>query len=476
MSFSQEVRIKIGGDITSLRRSFAEAASAAEAAGKKIDQSLAAKNKMVNTLLAQRNGFQMKELGTLEKIRYVTGQLAKTAVDQKKFDQGSQQFLQKQIQLEQKMFTLRKLQVQAQKDRVAGMPGIDSGAGGGGGGGGSGGATLGETVMGGMFKRILFLGVGTIMSAAVNSVKSYFASQAQIAGAQEESTGAGLASTQSRIAHVGGLTGQLRMGQQNVSGLEAQKGIQQNTVKDLSSGVLGALAWVTPEGRAALTAAEMELAKINGLLQQQHDANAKLTNDIKLHSELLQLEGVNLDHMTRLQARGQMTPAAVSERALFMAQEKLNLTRKNRPTDAFAIAQATLERNQARNVNTGVQMEQRQRIVELRRQFTGMAAEPQVDQFGRPLAPSETQRLAQQAQEARRRANVAVLSGASGEVGFQTDRAKALEATVAQRLSGATKGTQNDLVPDMSSLQAELIKANTILDSIKNSLTTTTVK
>lgn len=509
MGLSQEVRFKIGGDTTGLAASFRQSESLAQASGRKMEEAFqkasrvrqrlspsegraadrefkAATDRVTaeRNLAAFRKKQQFEEANTAGKIRIVTNELADLARRRASAESGSTKQLETQLAIEERMVSLRKLQRQQAAQNLAGMPSD--------GGDGRGGERT-EMRRSGMigFGQLAFRAIGGMIAGALERINNFNQSRVRVAQAQEESGAAGLTSLRQRFATIGGLRGQLRQGEASLKDLESQRALEQQRIEFLSGGgdavrkrlpvgaeISGDVASeiVAAEARKAanlldpteLTKSEEAVARLNGEIQSQHDTNKLTAREIERQKLLYDANLQAVNSINRARERGRANEVQMAR------IETTRLTGVQYAERAFgtpeAARQAGLEIERARGEEAAAEQRMAQRRREVNRDLTGQAAEGRTFRDGRTRPRSETERLAQRAQQFRQTARDRALTGAGGDVPMFMDAARRDEASVASRLGAATAGVQKQDVSDSSSIKAEISRSNELLQAIADSL------
>ncbi len=484
MAFSQEVRFKIGGEVgSSLRASFSQATTMAEKAGKQMEKSFAAIDKITSNkgLMDFRRRVAFEEANTVGKIKITQEKMAALSYRIAQTEAGTTK--QKRLQLDfdkerAKLAILRQQQSGANQGGGNGEPPKEEAKGGGG-------------FVASVRNRILH-GVAGAFVGVIHAAIDYARSRAQFAEAQAESRGEGLASTRARFAATGGLSAQLRQGRGAESDLENRKKFAQQRVNDLQTPL--SIAQMTADrfgpGFGLLDDAKAELEKINAEIQKQHDGNALIEKDLKRQNDLrdtlygfkgspgrpgepISISGKPSGSIpeTGEAARG----GSLSE----IRREQIELKRL-RGVHAAEVAFGGTDSEASRDAKVAIEAQKvklqqaqqtaRQHLLDVNQDLTGQAAEGRTFANGRQRPLSETERLARRAQQFRDRARRGILTGAGSEAGRFIDSAISDEATVAGRLSDASSGVRGKDVADATSIKPEIVRSNQLLEAIKNSL------
>lgn len=516
MGLSQEVRFKIGGDTTNLAASFRQSESLAQASGRKMEEAFqkAARVRQhltprearaadreyktaverVNAernLAAFRKKAQFEEANTAGKIRIVTNELADLARRRANAEAGSTKQLGLQLAIEERMVALRKLQRQQQAANLVGTPSAAESA--------ASGADQGRSGLL-SFGQLAFRAIGGAIAGVLGSLGAFQQSRIKLAQAQEESGAAGLGSLRARFAAIGGLQGQLTQGRGTLKDLENKRLIEQQRVEFLKTPaqMAGMAAnQMFGDGFEPLIKAEEAVQNLNAEIQKQHDANALIERDLNkqraireamLSREKLPLTpgagvfggvrnigGVGVGKEigsvpeTAAAARGgqlnDVTRARIERDRLRKVRdaERRFGTPESARAAYIALRQSENDLAQSRQA-----MGQRQRDV--MRDLTGQAAEGRTFRDGRARPRSETERIAQRAQQFRQTARDRVLTGAGDDAPMFMEAAMRDERNVAARLSGETAGVRKQDVSDASGIKSEVSRSNELLQSIADAL------
>jgi hypothetical protein len=476
MGASNEIKLKIGGDTASLERSFSKLPSMAEAAGRKAETAF---NKAARYGASQKlNQFREKQAfdnaSTIGKIKITTEQLSDLAYARNKTEKGTTSYLQQQLAIEQKLVTLRTLQKQAQKERAADVqapdnaPSIQGGA---------------ESEKSGIGLKI-FKVIGGIVSAGLRATMAYMDTQTAKARAQEESRSAELQSLRSTFAARRGITGQAEQGAGAMADLQSQLDFEKQRVAELKSAGQLAIAGIdklNPFGTSGfkpLEEAEANVEKINAQIQKQGDANSLINRDLEKQNDILSAQDTIIAGTMRLKSEGKFSDlqSAKLEREKLETLYEQDIQKKRLfqgTPEAFQrfneIGNAYITETSARRAMEGRQQEVAQAL-------TAEAARGRTFQNGAPRGRSETERLAQRAENYRQRARAGVLTGASGVAAFYQNAALQTEKTVSGRLeSGSAENAAPKGAEDFTGLKLELTNSNKILQSIKEALDSTKV-
>lgn len=470
MAFSQEIRFKIGGDTSGLKKSFADAKQMAEATGRQMQQAMD-QTKAATKLNEFRSKQAYKEADTIGKIKLVTKEIAGLVKERGNYEQGSVKHLQTQLAIEQKVARLRKDQRLAQSQRVAGMAGLGDAGGGGGGSGGGDESVLGN-IAGGFLKRFIWLGAGAAMNGIINVFANRARAQAEVAQAQERSTGGSANALLSFFGTRGGLAGQLRSSQQAERGISAEKGLNQGQIDAMKS----SKAWqlytnLTPEGIAMMASFESKQADIEEREQQQHLTSMELTRQLKIQTKELNSQDKAVTKMRDKILSGMLSPLAKARIEAGRADALVDtLTSPDSKGTPEEIAAARIARQEAFNNANVAAAAMKQHRMDTLRSLTGMAGAGRTFANGAPQPLTETERLAREAAQAREDENSAILSGNPGYAANRRLRAIRLESLVGSRLQKGSSQIPDQSTADLSSVPASLETANQLLSAINASL------
>jgi hypothetical protein len=491
MGASQEIKLKIGGDTASLERSFSKLPAMAEAAGRKAES---AWNRSARFGARQKlESFREKQTydnaSTIGKIKITTEQLSDLAYARNKTEKGTTAYLQQQLAIEQKLVTLRSLQKQAQKERAAGvqMPGANEGGGGGeiatqgGKGAGVGGAI-----------RSIALSAATGLVAAMTS---FFERRNVRSQQSEDLTGSNLASTRNTIASIGGMKGELKAGRDELKGLIVDIDITEKALKDLTTGtyaegnnLINPL-WKTQVDEIAakltkLKERQTELGNNNDLVARKIEHNNALiatqargvgytkkgTKPGDLGEIVVTGEAGSIPETAKAKAKGGFNSvrAAIIEGRRLMGVLKAEES-FGTPESA---AEARLAVKKQRGELASATRETQARQQEVAQTLSAEAAGGRTFADGSRRPRSETERLAQRAENYRQRARAGVLTGAAGVASFYQNAALETEQTVAGRLArGSSLNAGPKGAEDLTGIKPELTNANKLLGAIKDALT-----
>jgi len=454
--FSNEVRFKIGGDTSPLRASFVQATAMAETAGKAMEKSLSRIDKVTSSrgLLEFRRKVAFEEANTVGKIKITTERLAALSYQISRAETGTTRQKKLQLDFDKERAKLAILRKQQASDNL--------------GAGTAAGAAAGEESQGrsGLgIGQLAFRAIGGAIAFGLQRVIAYNESRVRVSDAQGAGNAEGLASLRSRFATVGGLRGQLTQGQGTLKDLERQKQFEEQRRNFLTTGAQGAVSLVAPE---ELEKSETAIAKLNGEIQKQHDANALIERDLNRQTRHYNAEKTSVEQINDLRSKGLASETKLADVEAFrlkritIAEEKFGTPESAR--------EARLAEEKHRGVTDLAQQQLRQRLLDVNQDLTGQAAEGRTFANGRARPLSETERLARRAQQFRERARRGILTGAGGDAGRFIDSAIGDEATVANRLSAASAGVTPKNVADATSIKPEIVRSNQLLESIKNSL------
>lgn len=444
MGFSQEIRFKIGGDMSSLKKSFADVESTAERAGRKLEAAIAKripKGAQPGSAQAAFWGPTPAELARLERYKKI-----------------------------------------AEAERAARAKAAARGA-----------RTRGSDYNEGdkedaprrLSASTVFRGIGSIIAAALRGAIGYQRAGIQIAGAQESSTSSALASTQARFAAIGGLQGQLDQGKRSSKNLQGDKQFYEDRKKFLSTGVLAkGVDFLTKMGLGTdeLTKVEIKLQEINADIQKQGDSNDLVQRELNRQTETYENQIDAIQQINRLQLNGAANAKAIAAVELRAAKfqlgtEQAHGTPQSQQAAKIAVTQAEGKLNAAR-------VQALARVYDVNSELTGQVREGRTFRNGRQKPLSETERIAQRAAQYQERARQMAIAGGRSQlskdtvtgIGFYTGKVRRDEQAVADRLNQATTGATQTPTVDASSIGVQLTKANQLLNGIYGALRETDIK
>lgn len=493
--FGNEVRFKIGGDVTQLERSFSRAQGIAERAGQRMESSMrktwqamrapnesftafkerwkaeenAEKVDKVRMALAQqRKKIAYDEANTVGKIKIVTQELADLSRARTREKGETVKKLAIELQMEEKLATLRRLrQTQAQTNLAQS------------GGGGVAGADAGD---GGWLARmrvslpsLLVRAVGGAITMGLSGLLGRQRAQQQIADAQVDSTGAALGSMREKFAAIGGLRGQLAQGQARSRDLAGDLKIARDREAFLSEGALmKGVDFLTKMGLAPdeLTKTQERIQQINAEIQKQGDANDLVARELKRQEFLYYNQLGTIGAINSARQRGVASELKLAEIAERHAKVVLAAEQSYGTPESRRAAEIQLE--EARGATSQATRNTIQRQRDVNQSLAQDAADGRTFANGRPRPRSEAERLAQRAARYREQArNLVITNGRAGSTGAGEFISAAMrdEAEVGSRFSAGSARVEKTKTSDASSLKAEITKSNQILTAISQSLT-----
>ncbi len=468
MGASQEVKFKIGGDTASLERSFAKLPAMAEAAGRKAETAFqrASRYSAGAKLSAFREKQQYDDASTVGKIKQTTGQLADLAYARARSEKGSAEYLKIQLEIEQRLVNLRKLQRTAQKERADSVNLPEN-------------KPAPEVVperqeKQSNFGAMAFRVIGTAVAYGLERVIAWNASRVRVANAQEEGGAAGLQSLRSTFAARRGKLGELEQGQGALRDLQNRRDYEAQRAASLRSGLQGAVSAVAPE---ELEKSEAAVGKLNGEIQTQHNLNQLIERDLHQQAANLTAQDELQTNIAAMKAEGRYSDVAgaraEADRLESLYQVDLQDKRlfQDTPEGNKRFLEVAAANNEANSAERGLQRRQ----VDVNEALTQDAAGGRTFQNGARRPRSEAERLAERAERFRQRARDAVLTGNS-DSGRLLDLARNEEGNVANRLAANANGKAPKGTEDATTLKPELVTANKLLEAIKNSLTSTKVE
>lgn len=467
MGASQEVKFKIGGDTASLERSFSKLPAMAEAAGRKAENAFqrASRYSAGAKLSAFREKQQYDDAGTVGKIKQTTGQLADLAYARARSEKGSAEYLKIQLEIEQRLVNLRKLQRTAQRERADAVdlpdnrppPPVPE-----------------KPEKQSNFGALAFRVIGTAVAYGLERVIAWNASRVRVANAQEEGGAAGLQSLRSTFAARRGKLGELEQGEGTLRDLQSRRDYEQQRASELRLGLQGGVSAIAPE---ELTKSEEAVARLNGEIQKQHNANQQIQRDLEQQAANLSAQDELQTNIAAMKAEGHYSDVAGTRaeadrlEALYQADIEAKRLFQDTPEANKRFLEVAAANNDANSAERALQRRQ----VDTNEALTQDAAGGRTFQNGARRPRSEAERLAERAERFRQRSRDAVLTGNS-DSGRLLDLARTEEGNVANRLAANANGKAPKGIEDATSLKPELATANKLLEAIKESLSSTKVQ
>jgi hypothetical protein len=489
MSFSQEIQFKIAVDSSQAASGFQKMTGMAQQAGQKMDAAMSGNIAAARKLNDLKTQTLFNEMNTSEKIKSVTNDIISLSKTKNALEEGSTKHLQVQYAILQKQNQLKSLyNKQTQEGQSLG-------------GGIGGGAesvanegTLASMVAGGMFKRLIFMAAGAIMSSVMQAVPAFFGQKLK----REEEAGqiveAQISQRQQYSIIKGGSAAELKVAlERERSNKEDIKKLEEDIKNYEESSFLGvpfALAQnANPIVKAEYEKMQEQLTKLK-IAQDGYNYAVELTSRSSTRqSGLLSAEERSVRALSNAQEENMLSAVEAARIKLEKARDVSDTLEgktgikmfvggkevgKSRPTGTpEEIRAAKIARDEAQNALRVAEMAMQQRQIDVSQTLTEQAATGRTFPNGKPRPLSETERLARQAAKARQQARDAVLTGAPGEAAYQQQRALGLEASVADRLSFGSSDMQKRFTTDSSAIAAEITTSNQLLEAIKNSLTPT---
>jgi hypothetical protein len=446
--FSQEIRFKIGGDSSSIQKTFDSLPAMAERAGRKVDKAMgtfSGARGMREKLEKFRAELEYKQSNTLGKISLVTASLRGAEEARNKFAKGTTQHYQAQLDI---------LKNQAQlKDLNEQHAGETKDAGGG-----------GQKTN---WRQVIGAGIGSAVAWALGRAIANQQAGIEFAGAQQQSRQAGIDSLTSRFSAIGGLQGQLHQGQRKEADLEVQKKFAQSRANELSTGLQGAVSMIAPE---ELTKSKVLVEQLNAEIQKQHDLNALTARDLRRQSNEYNYQKYLLESTIYFQQNhgsaldiAKSKAAGMRDRNTFMAAHPADYTKQE-------TNQARLEFQSAMNDVVLLSKEMQARAKSVKQELTQDASGGRTFRNGAPRPLSESERLARRAISRRQAEHDAVLTGQAARAGQMQSAAMADENTVAKRLMKGSSAIVPTASGDFTQLASKIENSNTLLTAIKDSL------
>lgn len=518
MANSQEVRFKISGDTTGLASEFNKTVPLAEAAGRRVEaafrkasqvkqnltpgQAKAADREYADAVkrvaLEQRLADAKRkrlfdEANTLGKIRIIESELVQLERQRDSAAAGTTKQLQAQLSIEERKSTLLRLNQQQAKEasRNTSTPGAR--------GGDSDGGTQGVFSGANIFRA-----VGGAIAAGLQRVIAWNESRVRVDEAKASAAAVSTDSMRETIAQIGGLNAQLQQGQGRVKDLKREQEFYASRASFLSEGAQGAVSYLAPE---ELTKAQEKVAQIGAMIQQQGDQNQLTQRELNRQNQLLNSQENTVGRINAARRQGRLNEMTLAEIELDRLKYVEKIERAyGTPERARAAGIAVQEQ---KGVAQGARMAMLLVQQNANTQLTQQVAQGRTFRNGRPRPRSEAERLADRAESQRQQAqNIAVTgSGAlgprdamespwdrrygraiaernrrtaatqTGTVGSLIGGAIRDEATVAGRLARST-GTlaANPNEQNLAGIKPEIVKSNTLLSAIKDSLTVVAVE
>jgi hypothetical protein len=360
MSFSQEVSLKISLDTSKAASDAQKLVAVMQQAGQKADAAFSGLNgtKKVTEAINQE---MFKQLSTTDKIKSVATQITELSKTKQAYEQGSKAYLEAQLAILQKQSQLQSLIRKEAKESAA-----QSGGGGavrGGEGAAEVGTSVASLVGGGMFKRLLFMGAGAIMTSLIQAVPSYFQRKATEAVAEEKTGEAQLASTEQTAISKYGLTVEATIAKRRArDAIEFVKTAKKDIADLEGTSFLGKAyhqtAMLISSGYAS-TYAELKQRVEDAKVKETEYGNASQLTQRALVKEnaTLAIKAESLQNISKLQESSQLNAVAVAEQKLIDARKERNriaLPQKNSAEirqSELAIKQAEIEVVAAKRAN-----------------------------------------------------------------------------------------------------------------------------
>jgi len=467
MAFGNEIRFKIGGDSSSLEKTFASLPAKAEAAGRKASAAFArtqqTADKLALSIDKERESRRYGEASTLERIKRTTTQLRDLTQERDTYTRRSVPWLQKQLEIEEKTTRLRQLQKQAQSDRVAGdSPDVGTS-------GGRSGIT-GRFLSGRIGGALSTLAYGAL-AAIPTAIMTYFQRGAAQAEAQADVTGAGLSGLRGTLGTIGGLGGQLKQTQKERSDLSTDIQNQQGLLKSLTEGPFAeAQNMVNPAWIALVDAQRQKLEDMTKQADALGQRETIITRELDRQNDALNTQVKTANAVWAIELR--RGSALDKARAMQKIEEDKYRKMKENPSryTPEELRQQEHVMRQAAQTTFLTQAALAARRREVVGELTSQAAVGRTFSNGASRPLSETERIARRAQRYRQLQRDSVLTGASQEAARGQRLAEGDEETVAGRLSRGSSQIVNRGAGDLTALKAEIVNSNALLKSIDSSL------
>lgn len=486
MAFGSDIKFKLSGDTSSLERSFAKAEQIAERSGRQMEKSMrrgTGGRADGSTGLSQKQGRELDkqykadvarvnaekalkqfrrdeaygEASSVGKMRMLQTELVTLAKARANAENGSTRQLQIQLQIEEKLAQLRRVQRSHQQASV----------GGGGGGGGSGGGMFGglKSAMSGLMGVAGGAMLGNWIGGLVTGQFKRETHNAQVqAGARAEQA-------QSNYQTAGEMKG----GYARVTAIDNQLKSVREQMKDSEDWVKTMTEGMGKIGDIFITDWQESVDEAKTKIEELKTQEVQLLNTRQLSTREYYLQSTQLgeqesatDKLNRLAKIGKanaMTRATAERQSAEGVETMTNLWGNSEQK-----ATARIAAKAARGKEAQERQAMRQQRLETVQTLAEQAAQGRSFANGMRRPRSETERLAERAARNRERMRGAIVTGASGEVPFQLDAARKTEASVANRLQAATSMVKPPDVSDLTSLKVELKNSNVILKSIDESL------
>lgn len=464
MAFGNEIRFKIGGDASSLERTFERAARKGVTAANTMDRAVkkmlgSAEMRLQDKLGAAREKRLYNEATTVGKIAIVTRELQDYAYARSQSQKNSVAYLRAELAIEERLTRLRGLQQQQQSANAGGASMAQQS-----------GSVL--TGVAGNLGMMAFRAIGGAIAFVLERAIAYNASRVAVDEARGQSAAEATASMSSTFAQRVGLEGAETAGQSEMKGLKAQREMAKNRVNFLSSGVQGIASFFAPGEKLK---AEQEVSALDASIQKQADSNELITRQLNKHLELYDEERRNVDSINVARSKGRYNELTASKMIANNAMEKYRILRSKKEggmglgtaeeADAAALEAGTA----LGNVNAARQaMVQRQRDVSQSLSEQALTGRTFANGSRRPR--SETERLAERAAMFRERSRSMILTGAGQGAASALQSARKDEGAVGDRLSRATSAMPQRDVSDLTKLPTLIENSNQLLTAIKESL------
>ena len=315
MSFSQEVSLKISLDTSKAEAQAQKLTGVMQQVGQKTDAAFSGLNG-TKKLTEAINQEMFKQLSTTDKIKSVATQITELSKTKQAYEQGSKAHLEAQLAILQKQSQLQSLIRKEAKESAA-----QSGGGGavrGGEGAAEVGTSVASLVGGGMFKRLLFMGAGAIMTSLIQAVPNYFQRKATEAVSEEKTSEAQLASTEQTAISKYGLTAEATIAKRRAKdAIEFVKTAKKDIADLEGTSFLGKAyhqtAMLISSGYAS-TYAELKQRMEDAKVQETQYANASDLTQRALYKENteLSIKAESIYQISKLQGSNNLTPAAIA--------------------------------------------------------------------------------------------------------------------------------------------------------------------
>lgn len=351
MSLSQEVSLKIGLDTSKAEAQAQKLTGVMQQTGQKVDAAFSGLNS-TKKLLEAINQENFKQLSTTDKIKSVATQITELSKTKQAYEQGSKAQLEAQLAILQKQSQLQSLIRKEAKENATQTRGSAMG-------GNQGEAEMGASVAslvgGGMFKRLLFMGAGAIMTSLFQAIPSYFQRKTKETIFEAEAGEKITTSQEETAISKYGLGIQSNIAKRRAQSATEEVKSAQRAVTELEGKSIFGKAYHT----FSMTFNPLYVNAYEQLKQKIQDARVKETEysnasdltqrALNKENATLAIKAESLQNISKLQESGELTAVAIAEQKLIDARKERNriaLVQKN-PAEIrqaeFAVKQAEIE-------------------------------------------------------------------------------------------------------------------------------------